>query len=99
LDDADPDDGLAIGVFTRANPGEFAQFFNDSADVAVIAHGFMRSPNFLGANGVIDPRKITGEVAAEDIVEAVSENTEEPSEERASDESGAEAVRDLAEQV
>lgn len=67
LDDTDPSDGLAVGVFTRERPGIFAELFATSPDVARVAHGLMPAPNFLGANGVIDARKVAGTVAVENV--------------------------------
>jgi dienelactone hydrolase len=67
LSDEEPDDDLNVGVFTHANPGMFADFLAGSVDVALLAHGLMRSPSFLGADGRLDPSRVIGDGALEEV--------------------------------
>jgi dienelactone hydrolase len=64
LTDPDPSDDLVIGVFPRG-AAEFADFFRDNPDVGTVVHGLVPSPDFRGADKLFDPRKVSGESAAE----------------------------------
>jgi dienelactone hydrolase len=66
LEDDDPSDGLELGVFTRDDPGGFAAFLAGSPDVALVVHGLMPAPSFLGPDGILDQRKVSGEVPPEE---------------------------------
>jgi dienelactone hydrolase len=67
LTDPDPSDDLVIGVFGRGAP-ELADFFAANPDVGTVVHGLLPSPDFRGADGVFDPRKLSGEVAADPVL-------------------------------
>lgn len=67
LTDPDPDDDLVLGVFQRGAP-EFAAFFAANPEVATIVHGLLPSPDFRGAGGIFDARKVSGAEAAADAL-------------------------------
>jgi len=67
LTDDAPEDDVAAGVFDRESPGPFAPLFAAKPALGRVARGWMRSPEFRDARGVVDPRRVAGEVPPEDV--------------------------------
>ena len=83
LTDPNPNDDLAIGVFSRGAPGfpfadialyggttgtTVAEFLAANPDVETVVHGLLPSPDFRGTDGLFDAGKVSGATTADAVL-------------------------------